>query len=113
MTCSRCYGLVVEDRFKDWTARWRCMECGHVQNLVNEENHLAGKEKCLVRKSDEPDYQDEDVQLGLESFIGPDGKPRTEIVGRNRSGIESRNLQDLVTTVRIVQRRVKWRTAAK
>lgn len=89
------------------------MECGHAQDLVNEENHLARKEKCMVRKSDEPDHQDEEVHLGLESFIGPDVIGRTEIVGRNTSGIESLNLQDLVTTVRIVQRRVKWRTAAK
>ena len=80
MICSRCGDLLVEDRFMDWTARWRCLRCGHVQDSVSVENHvacqkevlLARQKEVLLLKSAEPDYWDEEVHLGSESFVGPD-----------------------------------------
>jgi hypothetical protein len=35
MICSRCGDGLVEDRFMDWTARWRCFKCGHVQDSLS------------------------------------------------------------------------------
>ena len=77
MDCSRCRGLMVEDHFLDfeggfremWTASWRCMNCGHVHDAVIEQNRLARQERVLMLPSSEPDYQDEEVHLGAESFI--------------------------------------------
>ena len=77
MDCSRCRGLMVEDHFLDfeggfremWTASWRCMNCGHVHDPVIEQHRLARRERGLMRPSSEPDYQDEEVHLGAESFI--------------------------------------------
>jgi hypothetical protein len=71
MICSRCRDLLVEDRFfMDWTARWRCVKCGHVQDSVSVQNYLSRQVKDLLLKSAEPDYWDEEVHLGSESFIG-------------------------------------------
>ena len=77
MTCSRCRGLMVEDQFLDlqgtcgqmWTTSWRCMNCGPLYDSVFVQNRLAHQEKILVLPSSEPDYQDEEVHLGSESFI--------------------------------------------
>jgi hypothetical protein len=77
MTCSRCRGLMVEGHFLDfeggfrkmWTASLRCMNCGHVHDAVIEENCVAQRERVLMLPSSEPDYQDEEVHLGAESFI--------------------------------------------
>ncbi len=77
MNCSRCRGLMVEDHFLDfeggfremWAASWRCLNCGHVYDAVIEQNRQARREKVLVFPSSEPDYQDEEVHLGAESFI--------------------------------------------
>lgn len=76
MTCSHCRGLLVEDRFMDWTARWRCLRCGHVQDATSMQNHLARQKDDLLLKSPErayePDYWDEEVHLGSEPFVRPD-----------------------------------------
>ena len=77
MTCSRCCGLMVEDRLLDmegafgemWTTSLRCMNCGHVHDSVIAQNRLARPEKVLVLSSGEPDYQDDEVHLGAESII--------------------------------------------
>jgi len=77
MTCSRCSGLMVEDQFLDleaafgemWTTSWRCMNCGYVHDSVIEQHRLARQEKVLVQASGEPDYQNDEVYLGAESFI--------------------------------------------
>jgi hypothetical protein len=77
MTCSRCQGLMVEDRFLDlqgaygqmWTTSLRCVNCGHVHDAVIAQYRLARQEKVLALPSGEPDYQDEEVHLGAESFI--------------------------------------------
>ncbi len=77
MNCSRCRGFMVEDHFLDyeggfremWASSWRCLNCGHVYDAVIEQNRLARQEKVLVFPSGEPDYQDEEVHLGIESII--------------------------------------------
>jgi len=77
MNCGRCQGLMVEDQFLDledtygqmWTTSWRCMNCGHVYDSVIEQNRLARQEQVLVLPSGEPDYPDDEVHLGAESFI--------------------------------------------
>ena len=77
MTCSRCLGLMVEDHFLDlqgaygqmWTTSLRCVNCGHVLDAVIEQHRLARQEQILVLPNGEPDYQDDEVHLGSESFI--------------------------------------------
>jgi len=77
MTCSRCSGLMVEDPFLAFEGtygqmsptRWRCVNCGRVHDSVIEQNRLARQEKVLALPSGEPDYQDDEVHLGAESFI--------------------------------------------
>jgi len=77
MTCSRCCGFMVEDHFLDfggsygemWATSWRCVNCGRVHDSVIEQNRLARQEKVLAVSSVEPDYHDDEVHLGAESFI--------------------------------------------
>jgi len=77
MTCSRCRGLMVEDHILDmqgaygemWATSLRCMNCGHVLDAVIEQHRPVLQEKVLVLPSGEPDYQDDEVHLGAESFI--------------------------------------------
>ena len=77
MTCSRCRGLMVEDQILDlqgafgemWTTSWRCVNCGRIHDSVIEQHRLAPQEQTLVFSSGEPDYQDEEVHLGAESFM--------------------------------------------
>ena len=65
MYCTRCGGLVVEDRFRDWTARWHCLKCGHVADSVNEQSLLAHQEqeRCLFLTNAEPEYWDEEESI--------------------------------------------------
>jgi hypothetical protein len=77
MTCSRCLRLMVEDQFLDlespygqmWAASLRCVNCGHVHGSVIEQHRLARQEKVVALPGGEPDYQDDEVHLGAESFI--------------------------------------------
>ena len=79
MTCSRCQGLLVEDHLFDfegsyrrmWAASVRCMNCGHIHDSVIAQNRRPQQEKVkvLVGVSGEPDYQDDEVHLGVESFL--------------------------------------------
>ena len=77
MTCLRCLGLMVEDQFLDmegaagemWTTSLRCVNCGHVHDSTIELNRLLREEKVLALPTGEPDYQDDEVHLGAESFI--------------------------------------------
>jgi hypothetical protein len=68
MICSCCGNPLVEDRFMDWPARWRCLNCSRVQSSMKVRIKAARKEKASF--SAEPDYCDEEVHLGSESFIG-------------------------------------------
>jgi uncharacterized Zn finger protein len=68
---------MVEDHFMDfegtighmWTAGYRCMNCGHIHDPVIEQNRRLQQQQVLVLPNGEPEYQDEEVHLGAESFI--------------------------------------------
>lgn len=76
MNCSRCHGLMAKDHFMDfdgtighmWMTGWRCMNCGHVNDPRIERNRQLAQAKVSVLPSGEPDYEDEEVHLGAESF---------------------------------------------
>jgi hypothetical protein len=72
MICSRCGDLIVEDRFLDWNARWRCLKCGHLQDAVSIQSFVTRHEQTFVPQSAEPDYLDEEVHLSAESIIRPE-----------------------------------------
>jgi uncharacterized Zn finger protein len=77
MHCLRCQGLMIEEHLLDmegafgemWTTSLRCMNCGHVHDSVIEQHRVARQEQVAARHSGKPDYQDEDVHLGVESII--------------------------------------------
>ena len=69
MICTHCGALLVEDRFMDWAARWRCLECGHLADSASVQSFLRDHKK-EGRPTAESDYWDEEVHLGPESFIG-------------------------------------------
>ena len=77
MHCSRCQGLMLKDQLLDmegsygqmWATSLRCVNCGRIQDSVIEQNRQVRQEKVLVLPSGEPDYQDDEVHLGAESFI--------------------------------------------
>jgi hypothetical protein len=76
MNCSRCRGLMVKDHFMDfegtighmWMMGWRCMNCGHVYDPMIERNRQLAQAELRALASSEPDYDDEEVHLGPESF---------------------------------------------
>ena len=77
MTCSRCSGFMTESHLLDmeggygemWARSSRCVNCGHVQDAVSERNRLAHRKKSVAYASSEPEYQNDDVHLGVESFV--------------------------------------------
>ncbi len=70
MICSRCGDRLVEDRFMDWAARWRCLKCGHVQDSLSAQGNPTRQEQGIAVETTEPEYFDEEVHLGSESFVG-------------------------------------------
>jgi hypothetical protein len=68
---------MIKDHFLDfegtfghmWTTGYRCMNCGHVHDPVIEQHRLARQQQTLALQTGEPDYQDDEVHLGAESFI--------------------------------------------
>jgi hypothetical protein len=67
MICSRCGVLLLEDRFMDWAARWRCLKCGNVQTVIEVENAVNQRQ---ARFTDyELDPCDDEVHLGWESLV--------------------------------------------
>ena len=72
MICAHCGTLLVEDRFMDWAARWRCMKCGRVQDSVSVENHLARQREQVLRENVLPDYLNEEARFDSESIVRPD-----------------------------------------
>ena len=77
MKCPRCLGSMIEEHLQDlegplrelWAICWRCLNCGHIADRVLRQN-CAGGQRVVLRLSLEPDYSDEEVHLGAESFIG-------------------------------------------
>jgi uncharacterized Zn finger protein len=70
MICTQCGDLIVEDRFMEWSARWRCLKCGHVQDSLSVERFLKKHQKTVSAQSTEHDYFEEEVHLGSESLVG-------------------------------------------
>ena len=66
MICSRCGELLLEDRFMDWAARWRCMKCGEVYDSKNVQNHIVNEHNRLFTRSCEPEYFDDELHLVLD-----------------------------------------------
>jgi hypothetical protein len=68
---------MIEDHFLDmasqygqmWARSLRCVNCGFVHDSTIEQHRLARPEKVAALPSGEPDYQDDEVHLGAESFI--------------------------------------------
>jgi hypothetical protein len=52
-----------------WTTSLRCMNCGHIYDAVIEQHQVSCQGKVLAFPTGEPDYQDDEVHLGAESFI--------------------------------------------
>jgi len=52
-----------------WATSLRCVNCGHVHGSVTEQLRLFRQVKVVAIPSGEPDYQDDEVYLGAESFI--------------------------------------------
>jgi hypothetical protein len=46
------------------------MKCGEVYDSKNVQNHIVNEQNRLFTRSLEPEYSDDEVHLGLESFIG-------------------------------------------
>ena len=97
MICAHCGTLLVEDRFMDWTARWRCLKCGRVQDSVSVENHLARQREHVLREDVLPDYLNEEARVGSESIVRHDVPeqclPRRD---QRKSHQPKRNLKRLV-----------------
>lgn len=73
MICSRCGELLLEDRFMDWATRGRCMKCGGTYDSKKVQNHIENEHNRLFPRSSEPEYFEDEVYLGLESFLGQSG----------------------------------------
>ena len=82
MICSRCGQLLLEDRFMDWAARWRCMKCGQVYDSKNVNNHIENEHNRLFTKSCQPEYSQDEVYLGLERASDQDRESIAEPEGR-------------------------------
>ena len=77
MHCMRCHGLMAPDHLFDmhgvsghivWRPSRRCMNCGHVDD-AGIACHPATDSTHPVALSSEPDYRDEEVHLGRESYL--------------------------------------------
>lgn len=76
MNCSRCRGTMVGSHVRGYgrgngkvsASGLQCLSCGYVHDSVIEPNGLLRHERSLGFQSSEPDYQDEEVHLGVESF---------------------------------------------
>ena len=97
MICAHCGTLLVEDRFMDWTARWRCLKCGRAQDSVSVENHLVRQREHVLREDVLPDCLNEEARVGSESIVRPDATkqclPRRD---QRKSHQPRRNMKRLV-----------------
>ena len=75
MICTGCGALLLEDRFMDWSARWRCLSCGTVQGLIDEGRHLDGHQANSAHH--ELEYCDDEVHLGWEALVRAQATLRT------------------------------------
>ena len=100
MICAHCGALLVEDRFMDWTARWRCLKCGRIQDSVSVESHLARQRDHVLRRDVLPDCLNEEARIGSESIDRPDPtqqcQPRRD---QRKSHQTRRNMKRLVLLI--------------
>jgi len=90
----------VEDRFMDWTARWRCLKCGRVQDSVSVESHLARQREHVLRKDVQPDYLNEEARVGSESIIQADATQQCLVRRDQRKSHQPRrNIKRLVLLI--------------
>lgn len=79
MNCSRCRGLMIATHFLDyeggygemWASSWRgagWANCGYVYDPVVGKNNVGEYQEVSKFPSSEPDYGDEEVHLGADSF---------------------------------------------
>ena len=84
----------------DWTARWRCLKCGRVQDSVSVESHLARQREHVLRRDVLPDCLNEEARVGSESIIRPDANqqclPRRD---QRKSRLPGRNMKRLVLLI--------------
>ena len=87
----------------DWTARWRCLKCGRVQDSVSVESHLARQRAHVLRRDVLPDCLNEEARVGSESIIRPDANqqclPRRD---QRKSRLPGRNMKRLVLLILLV-----------
>ena len=87
----------------DWTARWRCLKCGRVQDSVSVESHLARQREHVLRRDVLPDCLNEEARVGSESIIRPDANqqclPRRD---QRKSRLPGRNMKRLVLLILLV-----------
>lgn len=77
MTTPRCCGFRTENNFIDFIGsyeqarvrNWHCVSCGQVHGSKIEHHRSTSQRNTWTLSSGEPDYQDEEVHLGVESFI--------------------------------------------
>jgi uncharacterized Zn finger protein len=77
MKCTRCQGFVVQTQLFDfagsnghlWATSSRCLNCGHVHDPEIEANRRSQPVAAVLVATGEPDYLDDEVHLGAESFL--------------------------------------------
>ena len=77
MTCSRCRGLMVEDRLLDiagslepqWVTSWRCVNCGHIHDAVIAHNRLVQKRTIVMIASGKPERHDDEARFDMEPTV--------------------------------------------
>jgi hypothetical protein len=77
MTTPSCGGARTDYNFLDFIGsfgqitmpNWRCVIYSQLHSPKVEQSRSARQEKALTLSSAEPDYLDEEVHLGVESFL--------------------------------------------
>ena len=77
MTCSRCHGLMVRERFLDfestyghmWANGYRCMNCGNVHDPVIEQHRLGKVQPTLILATDEADHKEDELYTESYSVV--------------------------------------------
>ena len=65
-------------------ARCRCVKCGEVYDSKNVQNQIENEHNRVFMKSSEPEYLEDELYLGLESFIGHLTKIKVRIAPKRK-----------------------------
>ena len=90
MICSRCGLLLVEDRFMEWTARWRCLKCGHVHDSASVESYLATQTQHLYANTNSGASPHPTISKSLEWDTRQDRHKMTSGGTRKRNPMNSK-----------------------